>query len=176
LDGEAGEKRIMIRRIYILILLIILSACANPQPRTKYIFEDHYHYGELYKELLLSHEAHPWFKKNYNTYMPDLNQLDKKDLNDITIRIFMGTWCHDSKREVPRFYKILNALQFDESRITMTGLKKNKKGYFKDYSKFGITNTPTIIIYRKNIEIGRIIERPDKSLESHFIKILEKAS
>ena len=166
----------MIKPIYILISLIILSACTNPQPRSNYIFEDHYHYGQLNKELLLNHEAHSWFKKNYNAYKPDLDELDKIDLNDITIRIFMGTWCHDSKREVPRFYKILNALQFDEPRVTMIGLKKNKKGYFKDYSEFGIINTPTIIIYRKNIEIGRIIERPDKSLESHFIKILEKTS
>lgn len=166
----------MIKTIYITILLIFLSGCANPHSTAKYIFEDHYHYGKLNKELLLNHEAHPWFKKNYNTYSPNLDQLDGLNLSEITIRIFMGTWCHDSKREVPRFYKILNTLQFDESRITMIGLKKNKKGYFKDYSEFGITNTPTIIIYRKNIEIGRIIERPYQSLESHLIQILEEST
>ena len=31
----------------------------------------------------------------------------KPIINNYTIKGFMGTWCGDSKRNVPRFYKIL---------------------------------------------------------------------
>ena len=85
----------------------------------------------------------------------------------------MGTWCHDSKREVPQFYKILDKLNFNYKNFQIIGLTKDKKGYFKDYTYFNITNTPTFILYRGDIEIGRIIEKPEGSLESHLLKILK---
>ena len=44
----------------------MVSGCASPKTSPQYIFEDHYHYGQLNQELLMTHEAHPWFKKNYD--------------------------------------------------------------------------------------------------------------
>jgi len=85
----------------------------------------------------------------------------------------MGTWCHDSKREVPRLYKILDELYYDYENFEIIGLTKDKKGYFQDYATFGITNTPTLIFYRDDIEIGRIIEKPVGTLESHIQNILK---
>jgi thiol-disulfide isomerase/thioredoxin len=84
----------------------------------------------------------------------------------------MGTWCHDSKREVPRFYKILDELNYNYANFKIIGLTKDKKGYFHDYTSFNITHTPTIIFYRNGTEIGRIIEKPDGSLESHLLRII----
>lgn len=124
----------------------------------------------------MTHEAHPWFKKNYHAYSPNVKTLTSYDLSDITIRIFMGTWCHDSKREVPRFYKIMDELNLGESQITIVGLTKKKTGYFKDYSDFGITNTPTFIFYRHGKEIGRIIEKPKGSFEDHMEKVIKSTS
>lgn len=123
----------------------------------------------------MAHEAHPWFKKNYDAYTPKLDRMDDVGLNNISVRIFMGTWCHDSKREVPRFYKIWDGLNLDESQVTIIGLTKKKKGYFKDYSEFGITNTPTFIFYRDGKEIGRIIERPKGSIENQLKTIIDRS-
>ena len=86
----------------------------------------------------------------------------------------MGTWCHDSKREVPRFYKILNTLNYDQTNLQIVGLNKDKKGYFNDYSYLNIKNTPTFIFFKNDEEIGRIIERPKGSLELQIQNILEK--
>ena len=86
----------------------------------------------------------------------------------------MGTWCHDSKREVPRLYKILDDIGHNESNLEIIGLTKDKKGYFNDYSQYRITNTPTFIFFHKGEEIGRIIERPKGSLESRIQFILDK--
>jgi hypothetical protein len=39
--------------------------------------------------------------------------------------------------------------------------------------KFKIKKTPTFIILRNQVEIGRIVERPEISLEADLLKILE---
>jgi len=100
-----------------------------------------------------------------------LEKIDTNALNETDIVVFMGTWCHDSKREVPRLYKILDGINYDYSKFEIIGLKKNKTGYFKDYSKFNVKNTPTLIFFQNKREIGRIIEKPKKSLESNIQKI-----
>lgn len=166
----------MDKLVLTLLASLTISGCGIPKPSPQLIFENHYHYGQLNKELLMTHEAHPWFKKNYDAYSPNLSVLTSLDLSDISVRIFMGTWCHDSKREVPRFYKVWDGLKLSESQITIVGLTKKKKGYFNDYSEFGITNTPIFIIFRKGEEIGRIIEKPDGLLEDHLETIIRMRS
>ena len=56
---------------------LMVSGCANLKTSPQYIFEDHYHYGQLNQELLMTHEAHPWFKKNYDAYSPNLSQIGR---------------------------------------------------------------------------------------------------
>jgi thiol-disulfide isomerase/thioredoxin len=97
-------------------------------------------------------------------------------LKSIEISIFMGTWCKDSKREVPRFYRILDELKFKEKNLTVFALgiapgeyKKSPNG---DEKGKNILRVPTIIIKRKGTEIGRIIEYPVKSLEEDMYDIL----
>ena len=42
----------------------------------------------------------------------------KMNLKDVSVLCFMGTWCGDSRRETPRFYKIMEAANFDLKRIS----------------------------------------------------------
>jgi thiol-disulfide isomerase/thioredoxin len=159
----------------ITILCASLIGCVgtNPGDIPAAVYKDGYHYGLLNKSLIENHNAYTWFPKHYNTYNPNLNGFDLLNFENTSIKIFMGTWCHDSKIEVPQFYKILDKLNFNYKNFQIIGLTKDKKGYFKDYTYFNITNTPTFILYRGDIEIGRIIEKPEGSLESHLLKILK---
>ena len=125
------------------------------------------------KSILFDKVKYPWFIKEYNQYNPSINELNGFDYENINIKIFMGTWCHDSKREIPRLIKILDNLKFSESKIDIIALTKDKKGYFKDYSKYKVLNTPTIIFYLDNNEIGRIIEKPKDSLEAAISLIIK---
>ena len=47
-----------------------------------------------------------WFTLNYNNYTLDKQTITsfKEELSDCEITLFMGTWCGDSKREVPSVY------------------------------------------------------------------------
>lgn len=158
----------------ITIFCAYLLGCAGifPKNNPTVIFDDGNHFGLLSKSLITDHDSYTWFPKQYDAYHPDLNGFDSANLKQISIKIFMGTWCHDSKREVPRLYKILDELYYDYQNFEIIGLKKDKKGYFQDYATFGITNTPTIIFYRNDVEIGRIIEEPKGSLEDQMSRII----
>ena len=158
----------------ITIFCVCLLGCAGifPKNNPTVIFDDGNHFGLLSKSLITDHDSYTWFPKQYDAYQPDLNGFDSANLKQISIKIFMGTWCHDSKREVPRLYKILDELYYDYENFEIIGLTKDKKGYFQDYATFGITNTPTIIFYRNDVEIGRIIEEPKGSLEDQMARII----
>ena len=158
----------------ITIFCACLLGCAGifPKNNPTVIFDDGNHFGLLSKSLITDHDSYTWFPKQYDAYQPDLNGFDSTNLKQISIKIFMGTWCHDSKREVPRLYKILDELYYDYENFEIIGLTKDKKGYFQDYATFGITNTPTIIFYRNDVEIGRIIEEPKGSLEDQMARII----
>jgi hypothetical protein len=43
-----------------------------------------------------------------------------------------------------------------------------------EYDKLDIQRVPTFIIYKNNIEVGRIIENPVTSLEQDMINILTR--
>jgi thiol-disulfide isomerase/thioredoxin len=158
----------------ITIFCACLLGCAGifPKNNPTVIFDDGNHFGLLSKSLIIDHDSYTWFPKQYDAYHPDLNGFNSANLKQISIKIFMGTWCHDSKREVPRLYKILDELYYDYENFEIIGLTKDKKGYFQDYATFGITNTPTIIFYRNDMEIGRIIEEPKGSLEDQMARII----
>jgi thiol-disulfide isomerase/thioredoxin len=91
---------------------------------------------------------------------------------NISIKIVMGTWCPDSRREVPRFMRVLNAWQFPTDKLTFIGVDDTKQSPVGEYDKLDIHRVPTFIIYKNNLEAGRIIENPATSLEQDLVNIL----
>ena len=165
----------MSKFIFLLFAYMTLAGCSIgslANKKTPYIYKNPYHYGVLNKNILMEHEVYTWFLNRYDKYQPSIKELRQINFNEIKIKIFMGTWCHDSKREIPRLIKILDNLKFDQSNVEIIGLTKEKKGYFNDYSRYNITNTPTIIFYKNKKEVGRIIEKPKETLESNMLSIL----
>jgi hypothetical protein len=84
----------------------------------------------------------------------------------------MNTRCHDSEREVPRFLKILNSLNFSNEKIRIVLLNSGKKT--ADGLEIGkeITNTPTIIFLKNSSEENRIVEFPYENLEKDIYRII----
>ncbi len=116
-----------------------------------------------------------WYIRNLDDYMPDSKALKKLfDINkdSLAIKVVMGTWCSDSRREVPRLMRILNIWQFSSDNITFIGIDKEKNAPVGDFAKLDIQRVPTFIIYKNKIEAGRIIESPKTSLEQDLVNIL----
>lgn len=117
-----------------------------------------------------------WFNSEFDNYTVDsvvLKDVSDK-LKDVKITIVMGTWCSDSRREVPRFYKILDALNYDQKNLTLICVDRKKTAPTEDVDKLDIKSVPTFIFYKDDVEIGRIIETPKETLEKDLIKIMMK--
>ena len=119
-----------------------------------------------------------WSNKGFDNYTPEsepLNKLFDIDKSGLIIKIVMGTWCSDSRREVPRFMKVLYYWQFPVDNVTFIGVDDAKKSPVEEYIKLDIQRVPTFIIYKNNIEAGRIIENPTTSLEQDIVNILTRS-
>ncbi|SRX74918.1 thioredoxin family protein [Aequorivita antarctica] len=115
-----------------------------------------------------------WFNTGYADYKADSETVEqlKPLLKDVNISVFMGTWCEDSQRETPHFYKILDDADFDESKLTLITVSEEKTTPQGFEEGKNITNVPTIIFYKNEKELGRIVEYPIESLEKDMRTIL----
>jgi thiol-disulfide isomerase/thioredoxin len=118
-----------------------------------------------------------WYLKGYDEYKPDslvVNKLTLISKENLTVKIVMGTWCPDSRREVPRLMRILDYWKFPMVNVTFIGVDDSKLSPVGEYSKLDIQRVPTFIFYKNNIEAGRIIEVPVTSLEQDMVNILTR--
>lgn len=116
-----------------------------------------------------------WYLKGYEDYQPDrkvVEGLKTLESSDLMIKIVLGTWCPDSRREVPRFMKILHQWGFPSENLIFIGTDLFKVAPIGEYEELGIEWVPTFIIYRNKVETGRIIENPVTSLEQDILNIL----
>lgn len=130
---------------------------------------DPYAVGDISIKTLF--ENHEGFQDNYEEYQPG-NLLDPALFRGVEIYMLFGTWCHDSKREVPRLLSLLNKLDVPENQINLIGLNFKKNDSQDRGKKFQIKKTPTFVFLRNQKEIGRIVEMPEISLEADLLKIL----
>ena len=130
--------------------------------------------GKANRKGLQMNAFNEWFNPGYEDYKMDSEVLEqlKPLLKDVTITVFMGTWCEDSQRDTPHLYKILDNAKFNESKLTLITVSEEKttpQG-FEDGNN--ITNVPTFIFYKNQKELGRIVEYPIESLEKDMLAIL----
>lgn len=113
-------------------------------------------------------------QKEYVIKTEILSLITSTMLKDITIAVIFGSWCDDSRMNVPRFMGILDFLKFPLDQVNIIAVDKKKKVETMNLEEFKIEKVPTFIIYRNKTEIGRIIENPQISLEADLLKILER--
>ena len=116
-----------------------------------------------------------WFNSEYNDYNIDTTALSSviNAFNDLKIDLVMGTWCSDSRREVPRFYKIMDHLKYNTDKINLVMVNRNKEGLSDEVEGLNIIFVPTFVFYRNGEEIGRIIETPEEeTLEKDLANIV----
>lgn len=132
--------------------------------------------GDISPERLAEPPHASWYLEGYANYNPDpecLEQLRKTDISNITVTVVLGTWCPDSRREVPRFMKLADLWGFPKEKIRFIGVDINKVAPLDEYASLGIERVPTFIFFENNLEKGRIIEIPISSLEQDSRDILE---
>jgi tetratricopeptide (TPR) repeat protein len=120
-----------------------------------------------------------WYKPNYENYTPSagiINQFKKLRLEKFKLKIVFGSWCGDSKREVPKMMKVLRTIDFPEKNIQLIGVHDSidvyKQAPGHEERGLNIYRIGTFILYKNDKEIGRIVEYPVESIERDLLKIL----
>ena len=122
----------------------------------------------------------PDWKAIYDAYTPDAATVAKigdaaaKAKGDLRIEVIFGSWCSDSLDQVPAFLKILDQAGKDAIPAVYTGVPRAKEKRGDLMTKLKIEAIPTFIVYRKDAEIGRIVETPKTTLEADLLEILSK--
>lgn len=165
----------MMRISFVFLFLLILTSCSN---LNKVVYDEtakkNILIGECNRAAFNIDEFESWFYKEYSAYKPDktvLTPIEQK-MFDFDILIVMATWCHDSRREVPRFFKILDHLAYHEPKIRLVNVDTKKQSSVIDTEELDIQRVPTFIIYKNKKEVGRIIESPIQTLEKDMVKII----
>jgi thioredoxin 1 len=158
-------KQSLCRPIYGFLLATLITAL--PAGAEDY----RYHVGDITRAQLF--EAYPTFQAQYDDY--EVDGLLSVMVAELRVEVLFATWCHDSEREVPRLLKILETAGVESSAVELVALDFNKtepKG--RAVSK-DLQYTPTFIFSVRDEEIGRIVERPNESLEAALGNIFRNA-
>lgn len=126
---------------------------------------------------LLQEPHYIWYDKEFDSYLIDKEafiEFTQFNLLEIEVLIVLGTWCPDSRREVPRFMKLMQLAGLDQGKISILGTDSYKEAPIDNYEALDIDRVPTFIFYHKKNEIGRIIEYPVASLERDMVNIFKE--
>ena len=167
----------------VLFLVICRPAFAQNRP------------GEIYQREWLTTDSlckvEPEFLALPGLYQPDENALHLLRRYDepLTVLIFLGSWCSDSKRDLPRFYTALNLASNKNFSTKLFGLDRTKKDAAGFAEAFKIEKLPTFVFLRGTRdfaanerswqeqtqgELGRIIEETKISVEQDWVNILKQ--
>jgi hypothetical protein len=163
--------------VYLIIISNYINSCSSANLYSKKVFRTGVNilYGEISSEELFA--EFPRWKELYDEYVPDSKLVSSisSATADIKVEIFLGTWCGDSRREVPKFLKIADQCDcFGQDNIRLWAVDRNKSldSGLSDDKK--IKRVATFIFLRNGVEIGRIVERiKSGSLEQDIYEILK---
>lgn len=157
-----------------LFLFISLNCIAQNNAEPKLL-------GVCTVDSLMAKPYSTWFDSAYANYNPTagpVSSISKNFGTNKTIEIYFGTWCGDSKRELPRMYKILTQAGINMSQVKWIALDNEDSVYKQsptgDHVDKFIFRVPTFIIYENGKELNRIVEFPINSLEDDVDDICNK--
>ncbi|HLY70110.1 MAG TPA: hypothetical protein VKR53_10315 [Puia sp.] len=175
--------------LYFIIVLIISGVCGCHEKTYSYSSVnkvsrsadgDIMLVGRCTMERLQQPPFNSWFVKNYDDYSVDTITAEKikSSMQHTQFKIFMGTWCGDSRREVPRMFKLLRYCGVNSSQIELI-LLDNRDSLYKqspghEERGMNIHHVPDFIVFENKKEAGRIIESPVVSLEKDLYRIINR--
>ena len=86
--------------------------------------------------------------------------------------VVLGTWCGDSKREVPRLWRALEVAGTVPFAVTYLGVDRAKEAPNGVVDGLDARYVPTIIVRRDGAEVGRIIEGATDGVEVALLALL----
>jgi thioredoxin 1 len=113
------------------------------------------------------------WQKEYDAYEPSAEDLRALATlkGPAVLDVYFGSWCSDSRRELPHLMKILDRASPPGLRVRFYGLDRSKKKPARLARRGAIERVPTLVLSAGGREIGRIVESPRSTLE-HDLALL----
>ena len=131
--------------------------------------------GKITIEELQQEPFAEWYQMESDGYEVDTELTNAiSNPGQYTYEVFLGTWCGDSRREVPRMEKIFSEMGIDMSNVLIVTLDRDKISPNGEQEGKDIRYVPTLIVNKDNQEIGRIVESHSSetaTLESDLFEI-----
>lgn len=163
-----------------LLLMAIMSFSASFAQESSHIADTSQQsdllVGEYSRHMLQTGTFGKQFLEEYRAYAPcgETMRSMENSIYRCSIVIVLGTWCDDSQEQVPRFYKMLDQLDYETAYVKNICLDREKHVVEPDITHMNIERVPTFIFYDGDREIGRIVETPEYSLEKDTYLLLTK--
>ncbi|MBY0480682.1 MAG: thioredoxin family protein [Chitinophagaceae bacterium] len=144
LFSSCGSSKLSVGKDYIII----------PDDRSKILS------GKINRSLIENDTSFAWFKKNIQYGEADASAVAaiQKNAQKFNLVVVTGTWCQDSWNLLPKFYRLLAAAGYPESKLLLIGVDRKKLAYKNLQTPYHILNTPTFIVMQNGKEMGRVVE------------------
>ena len=118
--------------------------------------------------------SYRWYKDGYFNYQSNISAINaiKEMPKDIQFMVFAGTWCEKSQQLLPQFYKVMDLAGISRQRVKLCFLDRDKRSPQGIENNYSINSTPVFIILQKGIEIGRITEAINQSIEADIADLI----
>ncbi|MFN6944510.1 MAG: thioredoxin family protein [Cytophagaceae bacterium] len=149
------------------ISILFLGSCVSRVETTEQP------YGKI---DISEYEEQNWFLRGYKEYRPDKAELRalKEFPKDASILLFGAMWDTETKKSLPRIYKIIDRAGIPDNSINVYFLNKNLKSNEGMERIYDIKTVPTLIFIKDGKEVARI-ERCCKGLvETDMARIVPK--
>lgn len=93
---------------------------------------------------------------------------------DVEVFAVVAAWCPDTRRDLPRFFKIADQSGWPVEKMKLLAVDRTKKDAGGLTEKWNVTRVPTFIFLRGGQEIGRVVERPATTLEKDIAEIVSR--
>lgn len=168
----AAETKSATAVVLLLAAGLILAACATGLPQAAEPADRGWVTQEIFDQPLYAP-----FKTGRDTasIAPEYIDMIRSVSTRADVIVFFGGWCSDSKREVPRFLKLADLAGIPQERIRLYALDRTKKSDDGMTDRWHIERVPTFIFLAHDVEIGRITESPQTTMEADVLAILAGA-
>ena len=168
------KESILKQPLYFLITFSFVIGCSSTKKILSVKPNEHMEVGWTPRSVFQSPGYAAWFDTAYSNYKPEEEIIErlKRMKDSVEYFVVYGMWCSDSRRELPRFFKIMDMIDFPSDKITLIAVDRTRQIPERIAKENNITNVPTFIVKYRGVEVGRIIESPKTTIENDLVEYL----
>ena len=106
---------------------------------------------------------------------PDLEATERlvQEIVGAEVKVYLGTWCDDTRRELGRLWWALDSLGVGEMpQLGYLAVARGLTEPAEELVGVDLIRVPTFVVRREGIELGRIVEESPNGIEIDLLALL----